>query len=677
MIAKKNTTKMKKDFRIIAAWVLIGIAGAFSLAGIALIRGEQISSLWLITACICTQLIGYRFYSTWIALKVLHIDGRNSTPAQRINDGKDFIPTNKWIVFGHHFAAIAGPGPLIGPTLAAQFGYLPGTLWIIVGSVLGGAVQDMIILFASVRRDGKSLGQMIKDEIGAVAGYAALIGTLAIIIILISVLGLIVVKALMHSPWGSFTVLMTIPIAMFVGMYLSHIRVGKVLEGSIIGILLFLLAVYGGKIVHYDAHLAQIFDRSGKFIAFSIIIYGFLAATLPVWLLLAPRDYLSSFLKLGTIFLLTIAIFIFRPQIQMPALTQFIDGSGPIFSGKIFPFLFITIACGAISGFHALVASGTTPKIISNERDIPLIGYGSMLFEGAVAIMAMIAACVLQPGIYFAVNSSAVALGGHDPNIAVATISSWGFPVSVEAMQSLARDMGENSLFSRTGGAPSLALGMASIFSSAFGNSMLSMWYHFAIMFEAIFILTTLDAGTRVARFMLQDMLGNIYKPLGNNSSTASAIFASLIIVAGWGYFLYLGVIDPNGGINILWPLFGMSNQMLAGIALTLATVIIFKSAKRKYFFITAIPLAVLLFIVTSAVFEKVFSPDVKIGFLAVAKLMQSHLDMAVIVGAENIALTKHMILNQKLLSGIALCFIAILWIVVIDASRRMIKELK
>lgn len=668
---------MKKDFRGLTAWIIIGMAGAFSLAGVALIRGEHISSLWLITACVCTQLIAYRFYSIWIALKILHIDGRHATPAMRINDGKDFVPTNKWIVFGHHFAAIAGPGPLIGPTLAAQFGYLPGTLWIVVGSVLGGAVQDMIILFASTRRDGKSLGQMIKDEIGIVAGYAAMFGTLAIIIILISVLGLIVVKALMHSPWGSFTVLMTIPIAMFVGTYLAHIRIGKVLEGSIIGIALFLLAVYGGKIVYYDANLSQIFDRSGKFLAVSIIIYGFLAATLPVWLLLAPRDYLSSFLKLGTIFLLTIAIFIFRPQIEMPALTQFIDGSGPVFSGKIFPFLFITIACGAISGFHALVASGTTPKIISDERDIRLVGYGSMLFEGAVAIMAMIAACVLQPGIYFAVNSSVTALGGTDPQIAVNTISSWGFPVSVEMMTSLARDMGENSLFSRTGGAPSLALGMASIFSSAFGNSMLSMWYHFAIMFEAIFILTTLDAGTRVARFMLQDMLGNIYKPLGNNSSTISAIFSSLIIVAAWGYFLYLGVIDPSGGVNILWPLFGMSNQMLAGIALTLATVIIFKSPQRRYFFITAIPLAILLVIVTCAVFEKIFSADASIGFLAQASLMQDKLDAAMILGAENIAITKHMILNQKLVAGIALSFIIILWIVVIDGARKMIQELK
>ncbi len=669
---------MKKDFRDLATWVFIGIIGAISFAGIAVIRGEKISSLWLIVACICTQLTAYRFYSAFIAAKILAIDDTRITPAHKKNDGKDFVPTNKWIVFGHHFAAIAGPGPLIGPTLAAQFGYLPSVLWILIGSVLGGAVQDMVILFSSVRRDGKSLGQMIKDEIGAVAGYAAMIGTLAIIVILISVLGLIIVKALMHSPWGTFTVSMTIPIAMFIGLYISRIRVGAVLEGSVIGITLFLLAVYGGKIVHYDSALSYIFDRDARFLALSVIVYGFLAATLPVWLLLAPRDYLSSFLKLGTIFLLAVAILIFRPEIQMPALTQFIDGSGPVFSGKIFPFLFITIACGAISGFHALVASGTTPKIISSEKDIRLIGYGSMLLEGSVAIMAIIAACVLQPGVYFAVNSPNAALGGGDAQLAVATITSWGFPVTVDEMDSLARDMGENSLFSRTGGAPSLALGMASIFSSAFGGTfgkgMLAMWYHFAIMFEAIFILTTLDAGTRVARFMLQDMLGNIYKPLGNNSSIFSAILASFLIVAAWGYFLYLGVMDPSGGVNILWPLFGMSNQMLAGIAMSLATVLIVKSGKKKYAFVTAIPLAFLVVVTTSAVLTKVFSADEKIGFFAMASSLQNALDNALVIGTEKIALTQDLIFNQKLVGYIALSFLVVLWIVVIEGVRSCLK---
>lgn len=661
---------MKKDFFNIVTWFFIGICGAASLGGIALIRGETISSLWFIVACICTQLIAYRFYSAWIAAKILHVDGRRLTPAKKIDDGKDFVPTNKWIVFGHHFAAIAGPGPLIGPTLAAQFGYLPGTLWILIGSVLAGAVQDMVILFSSIRRDGKSLGQMIKDEVGKVAGYAAIIGTLAIIIILISVLGLIIVKALMHSPWGSFTVLMTIPIAMLIGIYLYYIRPSGVIEASVVGIILFLLAVYGGKIVHYDSNLSVIFDRDAKFIAFAIMIYGFAAATLPVWLLLAPRDYLSSFLKIGTILLLTIAILIFQPTIKMPAITQFIDGSGPIFSGKIFPFLFITIACGAISGFHALVSSGTTPKIISDERDVRLIGYGSMLLEGSVAIMAMIAACILDPGIFFAINSPNAVLGGNE-TAAIATINSWGFPIAKETMINLAATMGENTLFSRTGGAPSLAVGMASIFSSAFGNNMLSMWYHFAIMFEAIFILTTLDAGTRVARFMLQDLLkGNKTE---KSSSVLNSIFSSFAIVGMWGYFLYIGVIDPNGGVNILWPLFGMSNQMLAGVALTLATVIILKSEKKKYFFITAIPLIFILTITTTAVFQKVFSSDIKIGFFAIANAMQLKIDGGIIFGKEEVSIAKKMIFNQKLVGCLALFFLAILWVVIFEAARKIL----
>ncbi len=649
---------MKKNYYSIIAWIFIGILGASSIAGIALIRGEKISSLWFLCACICTQLIAYRFYSAWIAAKILCVDGRRATPARRIDDGKDFVPTNRWIVFGHHFAAIAGPGPLIGPTLAAQFGYLPGTLWILIGSVLAGAVQDMIILFSSMRRDGKSLGQIIKDELGNVAGYAALIGTLAIIIILISVLGLVVVKALMHSPWGSFTVLMTIPIAMLIGIYLYFIRPSGVLEASIVGIILFLLAVYGGKIIHYDEKLALLFDRDAKFLAFAIMFYGFAAATLPVWLLLAPRDYLSSFLKLGTIALLAIALLIFRPEIQMPAITQFVDGSGPIFSGKIFPFLFITIACGAISGFHALVASGTTPKIISDERDVRLIGYGSMLLEGCVAMMAMIAACVLEPGIFFAINSP---------------VAPESFPVAKEMMQNLAAQMGENSLYARTGGAPSLAVGMANIFSSAFGESMLSMWYHFAIMFEAIFILTTLDAGTRVARFMLEDLLGQIFsrKSLVVSRKSWMAVVSSFVIVAAWGYFLYIGVIDPSGGVNMLWPLFGMSNQMLAGIALTLATVIILKSERKKFFFITAIPLAFVLTTTSWAVIEKVFSADAKIGFLAVAEVWQTKINSG-ILDEEKIAIAKKMIFNQKLVSCIALGFLTILWIVVTEAARKI-----
>lgn len=666
MLPKTNKNKL---FSFII-WSIIAIAGGSSFAAIAIIRGESVSSLWFIIACISFQLIAYRFYSAFIAAKILSVNSQNLTPATKFNDGKDYIPTNKWIVFGHHFAAIAGPGPLIGPTLAAQFGYLPGTIWILLGCIFAGAVQDMVILFASIRRDGKSLGQMIKDEIGSVAGYAALIGTLVIIIILIAVLGLVVVKALMHSPWGTFTVLMTIPIAIIVGLYLYFVRPNGVLEASIVGILLFCLSVYFGKIIHHHPYLSSLFDRSGEFLAISIIIYGFLAAVLPVWLLLAPRDYLSSFLKLGTIALLAISILIFQPDIKMPALTNFIDGSGPIFSGKIFPFLFITIACGAISGFHALVASGTTPKIISNEKDIRLVGYGSMLLEGGVAMMAIIAATILEPGIFFAINSPAAVLG-NDP---ASVISSWGFSVTNQQVYDLAQQVGENTLFSRTGGAPSLAVGMASIFASAFGQSMIALWYHFAIMFEAVFILTTLDAGTRVARFMLEDFLRQIFK-INPKNKIIFGIFTSFLIVCSWGYFLYIGIIDPNGGVNMLWPLFGMSNQMLAGIALSFATIVIYKkSPDKKYFLITLIPLSFVAITTSFAVFQKVFSDDVALGFIAQANIMQSAINNGTLIG-EELNLAKKMIFNQKLLSFLALSFLVILWIVIIETIRTIINQ--
>ena len=656
-----------KGFSKSLIWILIGILGAISISGIAIIREEKISSLWFLSACICTQLIAYRFYSAFIASKVLLIDPSRKTPAKKFDDGKDFVPTNRWIVFGHHFAAIAGPGPLIGPTLAAQFGYLPGTLWILIGCVLAGAVQDMVVLFASIRRNGKSLGQMIKTEISEIAGFAAMLGTLAIIIILISVLGLVVVKALMHSPWGTFSVLMTIPIAMLIGIYLYYIKPGGVLEASAAGLFLFLLAIYGGKLVHYNETWAAFFNRDAKFLALSIIFYGFAAAVLPVWLLLAPRDYLSSFLKIGTILLLTISLLIFCPEIQMPAFSRFIDGSGPIFAGKIFPFLFITIACGAISGFHSLVASGTTPKIISSEKDIRLVGYGSMLLEGCVAIMAMIAACILEPGIFFAINSPTAALGA-DP---AATINSWGFEISREKMDLLAAQMGENSLFSRTGGAPSLAVGMANIFSSAFGQGAIAIWYHFAIMFEAIFILTTLDAGTRVARFMIEDLLK--FRERNWHKSKLAPLFSSAAIVFAWGYFLYLGVLDPNGGVNILWPLFGMSNQMLAGIALTFACVFLFKNKQRKFFVIAAVPLLFVLTCATSAVLTKVFSNEVKVGFFAMANALEMQL-AAGEISAEKIGLTKNMIFNHRLLGFIALIFLAVLWIVVFEAVRKILR---
>jgi len=562
--------------------ILLAVIGGFALGGIALYRAEPINSMWIIVASVCVYLLGYRFYAAWIASRVYLVDPTRATPAERLNNGRDFVPTQRWVAFGHHFAAIAGPGPLVGPTLAAQFGYLPGTLWIIIGSVLGGCVQDMTMLMLSMRRDGRSLGQMARDELGPVGGWAAMIGTMTIMLILIAVLGLVIVNAMKHSPWATATVLGTIPVAMLIGIYMRGIRPGRVLEGSIIGIVLLILCVLGGGWVDHNETLRGLFDWSGESVAWFVMIYGFAAATLPVWLLLAPRDYLSTFLKLGVVFLLAISILVLAPDMKMPALTQFIDGTGPIFKGNLFPFVFITIACGAISGFHSLVSSGTTPKLLPNERDIRMIGYGSMALESFVGIMAVIAACVLEPGVFFAINSPAGVVG-REAAAAVATISSWGFPVTVEQMQILAKEMGEATLFARTGGAPSLAVGMATIFSTTFGGTLLAMWYHFAIMFEVLFILTTLDAGTRVGRFMLQDMLKYFWKPMGNVSSYPMTVISSLIFVTAWGYFLWQGVKDPLGGVNILWPLFGISNQLLAGIALSVATGIIIKMGKLRY----------------------------------------------------------------------------------------------
>lgn len=649
-------------------WLAVALLGAFAVAGIALNRGESINALWIITAAVCVYAIGYRFYSAWIAARVLVIDETRATPAERLDNGRDFVPTNKWIVFGHHFAAIAGPGPLIGPTLAAQFGYLPGTLWILIGAVLGGAVQDMVILFFSTRRNGRSLGQMARDEIGAIGGTAALIGTFLIMIILIAVLGLVVVNAMKHSPWATSTVAATIPIAMIVGIYMRNIRPGRVLEASIIGVVLLLLSVWGGGWISDHETLRTWFDHDGLPLAYAIIVYGFAAAVLPVWLLLAPRDYLSTFMKLGTILLLAIAIVILRPEIHMPAVTQFVDGTGPIFGGKLFPFVFITIACGAISGFHALIASGTTPKLLTNERDIRMIGYGGMLLESFVAIMAMIAATVLEPGIFFAINSPAGVVGKEAVD-AIAKINSWGFAVTVEQMQQLAKDMGESTLFARTGGAPSLAVGMASIFGSAFGKHLLALWYHFAIMFEAIFILTTLDAGTRVGRFMLQDMLGNFNKKLGETSYMPSVVFTSSVVVAGWGYFLYIGVIDPNGGVNILWPLFGIANQMLAAIALCVATGILVKSGKLKYAWVTALPLLWLVIVTTTAAYQKVFSSDIRVGFLAAADDMATKLYSGVLP-PEKAAVAPQLIFNQHLDAYLTLFFVVVLWVVIVDMLR-------
>jgi len=654
-------------------WIIISLVGAFAFALIALQREESINAIWFITAAICIYLVAYRFYSAWIATKVFVLDEFKKTPAVRLSNNRDFVPTNKWVLFGIHFAAIAGPGPLIGPTLAAQFGYLPGTIWILIGAVVGGAVQDMTILFFSVRKNGKSLGQMAKEELSPLAGVASLIGTFVIMIILIAVLGLVVVNAMKHSPWATSTVAATIPIAILVGFYMRFLRPGRVLEASLLGVTLLLMAVYLGGIIDQSETLRVYFDHGGLFLAWSIIIYGFAAAVLPIWMLLAPRDYLSTFVKLGTIIFLAIAIAILQPEIQMPAVTQFSDGSGPIFGGSIFPFVFITIACGAISGFHALISSGTTPKLIDNEKHIPMIGYGGMLLESFVAIMAIVAACVLEPGIFFAINSPAGVVG-NEPSEVISKINSWGFSVTLEQMNQLASDVGESTLFARTGGAPSLAVGMATIFANAFGKHLLAMWYHFAIMFEAVFILTTLDAGTRVGRFMLQDMFSNIHPKLGETSWLPSIILSSAIVVLCWGYFLYIGVIDPNGGVNILWPLFGIANQMLAAIALSVGTAILIKTGRIKFAWITIMPLTWLLIITTTAAYQKIFSDDIRIGFLASAQSMSNKI-IEGNLSSDEIDILEKLIFNLKLDTGITIFLVSILWIVVFDVLRIATKQ--
>ncbi|HMF90750.1 MAG TPA: carbon starvation CstA family protein [Candidatus Angelobacter sp.] len=598
-------------------WLAVACAGALAFGAIAWRRHEAISAMWLVVAAVCTYAIGYRFYSKFLAAKVLALDAMRATPAERLENGRDFMPTNKWVVFGHHFAAIAGPGPLVGPVLAAQFGFLPGTLWILVGAVFGGCVQDFVILLFSVRRDGKSLGQMAREEVGKTAGTVAFIAVLSILIILLAVVALIIVNALKDSPWGVFTIAMTIPIALAMGVYLRYLRPGRVLEASILGFLLVVLAIFGGQWVSHSAGAAPVFTLSGAALAILIMVYGFAASALPVWLLLAPRDYLSTFVKLGTIAILALGIILVRPTLQMPGLTRFMDGSGPVFAGNLFPFAFITIACGAISGFHSLISSGTTPKLIAREPQARMVGYGAMMAESFVGIMAMIAACTLQPGTYFAVNSGAGMVGGS-PAAAVATISQWGFPVTADQMAQLAQHVGEKTLFFRTGGAPAFALGMAKIFSDSLGGTrVMALWYHFAIMFEALFILTVLDAGTRVARFMLQDALGHIWKPMGRTSWYPSIVSTSAIVVAAWGYFLWQGIRDPLGGINTLWPLFGICNQLLATVALCVATTIIVKMGRARYMWVTLTPLAWLIAVTFSASWHKMFDPNPLIGLLA------------------------------------------------------------
>ncbi|HWX19453.1 MAG TPA: carbon starvation CstA family protein [Candidatus Binatia bacterium] len=624
-------------------WFLLALLGAWAYATLAFHRGEHLNSAFILIAALCSYAIGYRFYSKWIATRVLLLDDRRATPCEVHDDGKDFVKTNKWIVFGHHFAAISGPGPLVGPVLAAQFGYLPGTLWILIGVTLGGAVQDFVVLFCSMRRDGKSLGQMVREELNAPAGFIALVAILAIIIILLAVLALVVVKALAESPWGIFTVGATIPTAMFMGGYLRFWRVGKVMEASAIGVVCLLLAVWGGKVVHVNPALAAFFTLRDINVAWAIICYGLAASVLPVWLLLAPRDYLSTFMKLGTIFALALGIFLVLPTLRMPAVSRFVDGSGLVVAGKLFPFCFITIACGAISGFHTLISSGTTPKLITRESYARPIGYGAMCLESLVAIMALIAACTLDPGVYLGMNVKG------DPPATVARVTSLGFPVTEEHMTQLANQIGEKTLFGRTGGAATLAVGMAQIFSKAVSGRWLDLWYHFAIMFEALFILTTIDAGTRVGRYLLQDVLGHIWKPLGQTRNIRANVLASLLMVGGWGYFLIQGVRDPLGGINSLWPLFGIANQMLASIALCLVTTIVLKMMLHRMAsvptvpegdstarlagdkralpalaLITLVPLVWLLAVTMTAGVEKICHPDPRIGFLAQARVLNA-----------------------------------------------------
>jgi len=659
-------------------WVAIAVLGAFSLGTVALSQGESINALWIVTAAISVYLIAYRFYALYIATNVMQLDAKRLTPAVRLNDGLDYVPTHKNVLFGHHFAAIAGAGPLVGPVLAAQMGYLPGLLWLLVGVVLAGAVQDFMVLFISVRRNGRSLGDMVKEEMGVVPGLIAMFGTFMIITILLAVLALIVVKALAESPWGTFTVAATIPIAVFMGVYSRYLRPGRIAEISLIGFVLLMLAIiYGGQVAA-DPTLAPMFTFDGKQLTLMLLAYGVVASVLPVWLLLAPRDYLSTFLKIGTIVGLAIGILMVAPDLKMPAMTPFVDGTGPVWSGSLFPFLFITIACGAVSGFHALISSGTTPKLLENEMHAPMIGYGGMLMESFVAVMALVAASIIDPGVYFAMNSPA-ALIGTTPETAAAAISQWGFVITPEMLQETARNVGESTIISRTGGAPTLAVGMAQIFASALGGpGMMAFWYHFAILFEALFILTAVDAGTRVGRFMLQDLMGTVVPTLKNTQSIAGNLLASVLCVSAWGYFLYQGVSDPLGGINTLWPLFGISNQMLAAIALTLCTVVLFKMKRQRYAWVTLIPTTWLLICTLTAGMEKIFHSNPKIGFLANAQRFQAALSQdQLLAPAKSMAQMHQIVFNNYLNAGLAALFMLVLLSVVFYGIRECRRALR
>lgn len=670
-----ETVQAKSTLSSKILWSLVAIIGAISFGILAVSRGEHVNAVWLVLAAVCVYSIAYRFYSLFIATKVFELNPKRLTPAHRLNDGLDYVPTNKYVLFGHHFAAIAGAGPLVGPILAAQMGYLPGTIWLLVGVVIAGAVQDFLVLFISTRRDGRSLGEMAKQELGTFAGVIVMLGTLGVMIIILAVLALVVVKALAHSPWGVFSIAATIPIALFMGIYMRYLRPGKIAEVSIIGFVLMMAAIVFGGDVAKDPYWGQLFTLTGTQLTWALIIYGFIASVLPVWLLLAPRDYLSTFLKIGVIAGLAIGIIFAMPELKMPAVTHFIDGTGPVFAGSLFPFLFITIACGAISGFHALVSSGTTPKLVDNEVNIRMIGYGGMLMESFVGIMAMICATVLDPGIYFAINAPAAVLGTNVDTAAEA-VRNLGFVVSPEMLTVLAQEVGESSILSRTGGAPTFAIGMAHIISEIFNSrAMMAFWYHFAILFEALFILTAVDAGTRACRFMVQDTVGIVVPAVKQSGSFFGNLVGTFVAVAGWGFFVYQGVVDPLGGINSLWPLFGIGNQILASMALILGTVILFKMKKEKYVWVTIIPTIFLFITSMTAGWQKIFHENPKIGFLAQANRFSDAIARGdVLAPAKSVAEMQTIVLSNQI--NAVLCgFFMIVAIVMIIASIGIIRR--
>ncbi|EBH8984157.1 carbon starvation protein CstA [Salmonella enterica subsp. enterica serovar Gallinarum] len=659
-------------------WTALSVLGAFALGYIALNRGEQINALWIVVASVCVYLIAYRFYGLYIAKKVLAVDPTRMTPAVRHNDGLDYVPTDKKVLFGHHFAAIAGAGPLVGPVLAAQMGYLPGMIWLLAGVVLAGAVQDFMVLFVSTRRDGRSLGELVKEEMGATAGVIALVACFMIMVIILAVLAMIVVKALTHSPWGTYTVAFTIPLAIFMGIYLRYLRPGRIGEVSVIGLVFLIFAIISGGWVAASPTWAPYFDFTGVQLTWMLVGYGFVAAVLPVWLLLAPRDYLSTFLKIGTIVGLAVGILIMRPTLTMPALTKFVDGTGPVWTGDLFPFLFITIACGAVSGFHALISSGTTPKMLANEGQACFIGYGGMLMESFVAIMALVSACIIDPGVYFAMNSPMAVLAPAGTADVVASaaqvVSSWGFAITPDTLHQIANEVGEQSIISRAGGAPTLAVGMAYILHGALGGMMdVAFWYHFAILFEALFILTAVDAGTRAARFMLQDLLGVVSR----TDSLPANLLATALCVLAWGYFLHQGVVDPLGGINTLWPLFGIANQMLAGMALMLCAVVLFKMKRQRYAWVALVPTAWLLICTLTAGWQKAFSPDAKIGFLAIANKFQAMIDSGNIPPQYTESQLAQLVFNNRLDAGLTIFFMVVVVVLAVFSIKTALAALK